>query len=503
MLKNRTKFIIAFIVLLFGICLLNTNTVQAVEVTEEYAQTLLDMLPNKLQLDITEVEFEKADSIVAENIKNILKSNNIEFEDVGKSDYYCYDIILKNTTINGSNIKIVIQASPIHTIKEEFYKAYIAIQPVNGYNNSFNKSKLIDLAYNNHSNYNTADETYVKNLKIESPRYYEVDTDFLKLDINTQWDKFFEMPDKYYNNLVNKKDIVIKSSAGAGGSDGGFSMGTDGTSIGIFKNGVLYEIRQMGGEDTALVITVPSSISSDEMNNYIIKILKECNKDVKEINSITKGATISGNQWTKEVKDGYTVKGISMYNGKQNEFTSHVIIRKEVAPVTKKDTTTNITLQADTNIVPANTILEVAPITEGKTYNTVKTALTNVEKMKVFDINLLSNGVKIQPNGKVKISIPIPTEFDTSKLAVYRIADNGEKIKYNVTVENNNATFETDHFSTYVLAEEGEQQATDVKQGEKDNTPKTGTETNILLYILGAIALVTGAGITTIKKYNK
>lgn len=498
MLKNRIKFIIAFIVLLFGICLLNTNTVQAVDMTEEQ---LFDLIPNKLQLDIKEVEFEKADSIVAENIKNILKSNNIEFEDVGKNDYFGYDIILKNTTISGNNIKIEIQASPIHTTKEEFYKAFIYINPVKGNNNSYTKSKVIDLAYDNHNNYNVADETYVKNLKIESPRYYEVDTDFLKLDNNTMWNKFFEIIDKYYNNLVNKKDIVIKSSTGAGGSDGGFSIGNDGTRIGIFKNGVLYEIRHIGAEETIPVITVPSSISSDEMNKYVIKILKECNKDVKEINSITKGATISGNQWTKEVKDGYTVKGISMYNGKQNEFTSHVIIRKEVAPVTKTDTTTNIKLQADTNIVPANTVLEVEPVTEGQTYNTVKTVLTDVAKIKVFDINLLSNGVKIQPNGKVKISIPIPTEFDTSKLVVYRITDNGEKVKYNVTVENNNATFETDHFSTYVLAEEGEQ-TTGVKQGEKDNTPKTGTN-NMTLYILGTVALITGAGIVTIKKYNK
>lgn len=479
MLKNRTKFIITFIVLLFGICLLNTNTVQAVEMTEEQ---LFDLIPNKLQLDIKEVEFEKADSIVAENIKNILKSNNIEFEDVGKSDYFGYDIILKNTTINGSDIKIEINASPINTIKEEFYKAFIWINPVNELYNSYTKNKVIDLTYNNHSNYNVTDETYVKNLKIESPRYYEVGTDFLKLDNDTMWNKFFEIADKYYNNLVNKKDIVIKSSAGAGGSDGGFSIGTDGTSIGIFKKGVLYEIRHMGAEETVPVITVSSSISDDEMNKYVIKILKECNKDVKEINSITQGATVSGNQWTKEVKDGYTVKGIHTYNGKQYEFTNPIIIRKEVAPVTKTDTTTNIKLEADTNVVPANTVLEVEPITEGQTYNTVKRVLINVAKMKVFDINLLSNGVKIQPNGKVKISIPIPTEFDTSKIAVYRITNNGEKIKYDVTVIDGMATFETDHFSTYVLAEEGEQ-ATEVKQGEKDNTPKTGTETNILLYI--------------------
>ena len=71
----------------------------------------------------------------------------------------------------------------------------------------------------------------------------------------------------------------------------------------------------------------------------------------------------------------------------------------------------------------------------------------------MFDIKLESNGVKIQPNGKVKISIPVPDNFDKSNLVVYRVADNGDKTEYAVTINGDVATFETDHFSTYVLAE--------------------------------------------------
>jgi hypothetical protein len=36
----------------------------------------------------------------------------------------------------------------------------------------------------------------------------------------------------------------------------------------------------------------------------------------------------------------------------------------------------------------------------------------STNKIVAYDINLLSNGVKVQPNGKVKISIPIPNGFN-------------------------------------------------------------------------------------------
>ncbi len=176
--------------------------------------------------------------------------------------------------------------------------------------------------------------------------------------------------------------------------------------------------------------------------------------------------------------------------------------------VTKTDSTTNIKLDADTSVVPSNTVLEVNTITEGTTYNTVKTVLSDVSNFKVFDITLKSNGVVIQPNGKVKISIPVPNDFDKSNLIVYRVAEDGTKTKYDVKVEGNYATFETNHFSTYVLAENNvtetqETQNTPTEQttqnkGEKDDTPKTGA-IDIIGYVVLA-TVVAGAGIIVLKK---
>ena len=163
----------------------------------------------------------------------------------------------------------------------------------------------------------------------------------------------------------------------------------------------------MPSEVTIPVIKVPSTVADNELNTYITNIITKYYKDFGEgITKIEKGTNSS---WVGvDIPDGYTIYS--------SDDISCVIVRKEKATITEPvkvtttDTTTNIKLETSEGVIPSNTILEVASITEGTTYNTVKTALTNISKFKVFDINLLSDGVKIQPNGKVKISIPVPTE---------------------------------------------------------------------------------------------
>ena len=198
---------------------------------------------------------------------------------------------------------------------------------------------------------------------------------------------------------------------------------------------------------------------------------------------------------------------------------NRIIVKSE----TIKNEDTNIELNADTNVIPSNTKLEAKEIKVEKILNVVKESLKEISNKYIsYDITLKSNGVAIQPNGKVKISIPIPIDFDKTKLSIFRIADDGTKIKYDTKVENNFATIETDHFSTYVLAEnnvvinndnteKNEQENTSIEptqestettnKGEKDKTPKTGT-IDIIGYVL-ATTILAGVGIVALKKNLK
>ena len=354
------------------------------------------------------------------------------------------------------------------------------------------------------------DETYVKNLKLTSPKYYEVDLDYLTYnseDENAMYNtnqKFLKMIEDYYTKQINNKAITVKVTPGAGGTEGGLNLWTmeRGTQLEIYLNGNLCDTKIMGTELTVPVITVPNTITDNEFNGYLKNVITKAHKafgeEITKIESGTKSVT------GVEIPNGYTV--YSDYG-----LESVVIVRKEkvTEPVKIEETTTKIKLEADTTVIPANTVLNTKEVKEEKVLNTVKESLKDIAtKYMVYDIELLSDGVKIQPNGKVKISIPVPTEYNKSNLVVYRVADNGDKTEYTVTVNGDVATFETDHFSTYVLAEKeikqntGNTETTQTKPvtevRKKDDTPKTGTTASI--YFMIPVTVISAIGIIAFRR---
>lgn len=357
------------------------------------------------------------------------------------------------------------------------------------------------------------DETYVKNLKLTSPKYYEVDLDYLPYnseDENT-WNnahqKFHKMIGEYYTKQINNKAITVQAPILAGGTEGGLNEWTfeSGTHLEIYLNGNLCDTKVMGTELTVPVITVPNTITDNELNGYLKDVITKSHKafgeEITKIESGTKSVT------GVEIPNGYTV--YSDYG-----LESVVIVRKEkvTEPVKIEETTTKIKLEADTTVIPANTVLNTKEVKEEKVLNTVKESLKDIStKYMVYDINLLSNGVKIQPNGKVKISIPVPTEYNKANIVVYRVADNGDKTEYAVTVNGDVATFETDHFSTYVLAEkevaqntentdntENTENTNNTTDRKKDDTPKTGATASI--YFMIPVTVISAIGIIAFRR---
>lgn len=163
------------------------------------------------------------------------------------------------------------------------------------------------------------------------------------------------------------------------------------------------------------------------------------------------------------------------------------------------DDKTSIKLEYKEGVVPENIKLEVSEITKDTISDKVKTTLSGIQKFKLFDINLLKDGVKIQPNGKVKISIPIPEDFDKSKIVVYRIEEE-EKIEYEVTIvtiDNKSfAQFETNHFSYYVIGEKTKEEA--LVEHKLDHEPKTGTPESTIKVVL--LLGITSIGYVICKK---
>lgn len=465
-MKVKTKSIIALMIALFAVMLIGATKVNAVEVTDEYLQNMLNTLPSEISVNVKETEWEKASDLASETVKNIWKEKGIDLTGIETSIY-------NNPLYQSTSV-------------EDFHKVIINVAKNGDYQN--NKQTTIKLKYNNTNNYSSADEQTVKNLKIQIFPYAVYDFTSGK-EIRG-----------YYSTTNSDKSIQIIESAGAGGEDNIHNISGEGLTLGIFKNNILYDIKSIGHFEKIGQITIPSTVAEQDYTNYATNIIKDKLK-IDNI-TITKGAKTSGNK-SVEIEDGYTVTTQTEY-GKE---TGAIILKKEKAttpttePVTKEDTATGIKLETTTAVVPSNTILSSVTVTEQKTLDTVNKALKDTtSKYKVYDINLLKDGAKIQPNGKVKVSIPIPSDYDKSKLEVYRIDDNGTKTKYNVTVNGEYASFETDHFSIYALAEKQETTNNQTaNKGEKDETPKTGIQD--ITYIITAVVIISAVGIiATIKR---
>ena len=126
------------------------------------------------------------------------------------------------------------------------------------------------------------------------------------------------------------------------------------------------------------------------------------------------------------------------------------------------------------------------------------TAETVVEALDVYDINLLLDGVKIQPNGAVVVTLPAPkftAEYD--RIIVVFIADDGSYDECKTTVNaDGTISFETDHFSKYAVI--------GVNEEEADDRIGVGA---IIAIVVGAVLVVGGGAFViywfVIKKKNK
>lgn len=86
-----------------------------------------------------------------------------------------------------------------------------------------------------------------------------------------------------------------------------------------------------------------------------------------------------------------------------------------------------------------------------------KTAILAIDKpydsakVAVFDISVSKNGEKVQPNGKVKVTLPKPFESEHGYVT-YHIKDDNTVEELATSVDGNNLTFETTSFSYFVVA---------------------------------------------------
>ena len=100
-------------------------------------------------------------------------------------------------------------------------------------------------------------------------------------------------------------------------------------------------------------------------------------------------------------------------------------------------------------------VLPDIPEDEDK-YILVEEAVTEEQEiLKIFDINLKnSDGEAVQPQGTVKVKLPLNNAAKTVSYRVYRVNEDGTLTDMKAYRQGSHMVFETDHFSLYVIVGE-------------------------------------------------
>ena len=79
----------------------------------------------------------------------------------------------------------------------------------------------------------------------------------------------------------------------------------------------------------------------------------------------------------------------------------------------------------------------------------------NIKSVNYYDINLIRDGEKVQPDGMVYVKIRIPDGVKPEKCRVYHVTDDpvDPLVRFASTLDGNYIVFETDHFSEFAVIE--------------------------------------------------
>jgi hypothetical protein len=186
------------------------------------------------------------------------------------------------------------------------------------------------------------------------------------------------------------------------------------------------------------------------------KHFRECACGEKE----TADCVYDGGVVTKQPT--YEAEGIKTYTcavcgGAKNESIDKLEKAEEIVSPDNGEIKIN-TPTGSGAVLNKDTLLKVEGV-KGEVSDEVKVNIeaavgeSNTDVLASYDISLILDGVKVQPGGKVEVTLPIPENAeDYDSLRVVYIDDNGNVTPCETRVNGDGTlTFVTDHFSRYAI----------------------------------------------------
>ncbi len=162
-----------------------------------------------------------------------------------------------------------------------------------------------------------------------------------------------------------------------------------------------------------------------------------------------------------------------------------------IEPVTVEGDNKNITISTDSSVIPSEGVSLSTEKVEniGEKYEAQLKNL-GTEKFTAYNIDLMKGEEKVQPNGKVTVSIAVPDDMDGAKCKVYRAESDGTLVDMKASLNDGKLTFTTDHFSLYIITQSA------VKLGDVDGDGQVTIKDAIAILRHNAeVELLTGSQI--------
>lgn len=154
---------------------------------------------------------------------------------------------------------------------------------------------------------------------------------------------------------------------------------------------------------------------------------------------------------------------------------NRLITLYEKGVTTIEENVYNVMIKALPIAISEDVRLEVSTInSRNENYPKINNILKDIEGKKTyFDIKLKRDNQEVQPNGYVTVYIPVPKEYNSERIEIYYVdIENGTHKLIEGTIQGEDYTFTTNHFSTYVLVEKPEPQIAQVSTKVENSLEK-------------------------------
>ncbi len=396
--------------------------------------------------------------------------------------------------------------TPIFNAEQDFTK-------FEGYDDKYYYTN-ITVTYNYDNNIKTVVDSLTKNIPEDQDIFKMKDFEIVNFWANGGQQFYYSSE---LMSCMNNKNFEFNELMGDATPFASMTAGP----VTLKYDGTIYYARYMLGVEAEHVLYVPTNtakadylkVMQERVDNYLgkgVAVVTDCG---------TADEAIASDQINpedgvfEESSDGHIYKMII------GEKSFYFVIKADTESMytptfISSDVATDVAISANSGTLPLDTLIRVNEITGGDQYEKIMKILA-LENGEIYDLKLFSqalekNITKLE-DGSFEVRIPLSEKLKGKDLVAYYVDDNGNKEEHEVTIKDGYAVFNTNHFSTYTLAEKvsdvtppsNNEENKDEQGGEKDDTPKTGTGILAIESILGIFAVVLASAVIIAKKENK